>query len=105
HQENGTLGNASVGLLPGGEVGGAYPVIAIGRTGVFHIHHHSRRDQVRYGQLVNGGLTFGEVNRTVDVRPEMLARGIPSGGVPVASLRWPPRFPLEVKRLCGRPVD
>ena len=63
------------------------------------------RDKAGDGDLVGAGMSFGEVERAVEMRAAMLAGAVACGGVEVSARGWTPGVLLPLEAVSGGPIE
>src|SRR5262249_6575070 len=99
------VGYLPVSLLPRSDVVDGQKIIGVLRGGLGNIDHDGWRYEARNRNLVGGQLALAEMNRRVQVRAPVFARGVSGRRVPVTARGPPPRLLLPLKGLRRRPID
>ena len=105
HQHDGLLRYGPVRRLEGCEIRSGRRIVGIARAARCNVDHEGGAGELFQRNFADRLLACGEVNRRVEVRSRMFARGKVVGTVPVAAVGKAPGGPLVPEGLAGRPEN
>src|SRR5262245_56827084 len=90
YQSDRIVGDTPVRLLPRSDVVNRQAIIGVFGGGLGNIYHDGGRHETRNRNLVPRPFALAEMERSVQVRAAVLARGVSRRRIPVSARRPPP---------------
>jgi hypothetical protein len=91
--------------FPSGNVGWGEAVVAVLRDGFADVDDDRGANELVDRDLVDRLLALAKVDRSIEMRASVLARGVAAGGIPVALRITAPAFLFPREGPGRRPVD